>query len=45
MAAPEERKHLDRAVGALRRIVFGERQSIRTPQKPTPQADQPKPKP
>ena len=43
MGAPEEKQHLDRAVTALRRIVFGERQQITKPQQPSPQAQKPKP--
>lgn len=36
MPALDERQALDRAVAAWRRIVFGQRQSIRMPQQPAP---------
>ena len=44
MSALDERKSLDAAVTAWRRVVFGQRQSIRRPQPPTPQATPPEEK-
>lgn len=40
MAAGEERRALERAITAWRRVTFGERQSIRRPQQPLAAARQ-----
>lgn len=40
MAAGKERRALERTITAWRRVVFGERQSIRRPQQPLPAARQ-----